>query len=76
MDYLNKLQKIFRDVFDDEDLKINLETDANELSDWDSLTHITLVEQIEKEFGIKFDGDQIFKIVKVDDFVKIISEKL
>ena len=44
---LNELQPIFHDVFDDEDLVITNESNAEQIEDWDSLSHIRLVVAIE-----------------------------
>ena len=36
MDILKKLEVIFRDVFDDEDIVLTNEITANDIEDWDS----------------------------------------
>ena len=49
-----KLNELFRDVFDDEDIVVTDETTAADIEDWDSLEHINLLVAIERSFGIKF----------------------
>lgn len=49
-----KLNEVFRDVFDDEDITVNDDTTANDIEDWDSLEHINLIVAVERSFGIKF----------------------
>ena len=44
----NKLKEIFNDVFD-RDIELNESTQAKDVDGWDSLTHITLIAQIEEE---------------------------
>ena len=51
----DRLNEIFRDVFDDDDITVNDETTADDIEDWDSLEHINLINAIEEEFGMKFD---------------------
>ena len=46
----NKLIPIFKSVFDDIDLVIDETTKAEDIDEWDSLTHIRLVVSIEKKF--------------------------
>lgn len=50
-----KLTAVFKDVFDDETITIGETTTAEDIEDWDSLTHIMLLSAVEDEFDIKFD---------------------
>ena len=52
-DILQRIQDVFRDIFNDDSLNINKETNANDIEDWDSLHHIRLVLSVEKEFKVK-----------------------
>ena len=49
-----RLNEVFRDVFDDETIVVGETTTANDIEDWDSLEHINLMAAVESEFGIKF----------------------
>ena len=49
-----KLNEVFQDVFDDEEITVNDATTANDIEDWDSLEQINLLTAIEKRFRIKF----------------------
>jgi len=76
MDIRERLQNVFRDVFDDENLEIFDEMTSNDVEDWDSLTHINLILDIESEFGIKFTTEEVTKAKNVGEFIKIIESKL
>ena len=76
MDILKKLEDIFRDVFDDEDIVLTNETTANDIEDWDSLTQINLIVAIRREFQINFDLEEVSKYKNVGDMVNAIKEKL
>lgn len=51
---LKKVMEICQDVFEDEELVITDDTQASDVEDWDSLTHLSLINEIEMEFDIKF----------------------
>ena len=51
-----RLNAVFRDVFDDKELTVNDETTAADVDGWDSLIHITLIDAVEEEFDIRTDG--------------------
>ena len=71
-----RLNEVFQDVFDDEDICVNDATTANDIEDWDSLEHINLVVAVEKEFGIKFNMGEINNFKNVGEMVDIISQRV
>ena len=75
MTTLERLQEIFRDVFEDETIVLTEETTAADIEDWDSLMQITLTMEVEQAFDIKFTTDDIVKMKNVGDFVKAIEER-
>jgi acyl carrier protein len=71
-----RLNEVFREVFDDEEITVNDETTADDIEDWDSLEHINLVNAIEEEFDMKFNMGQIVSMKNVGEMVDIILENL
>lgn len=71
-----KLNAVFREVFDDETIIVNDETTSSDIDDWDSLTHISLIAAVEEEFGIKFQMKDVISMKKVGDMVDIIEEEI
>lgn len=71
-----KLNEVFRDVFDDESITVNDTTTADDIEDWDSLEHINLMAAVESEFGIKFSMGQIMTMKNVGEMADIILEKI
>lgn len=73
---LAKVNEIFRDVFDDEGIEISEETTADDIEDWDSLTHITLIAEIENEFGFKFSMKDVVGMKNVGEMLDIIEKEI
>jgi acyl carrier protein len=51
-------------------------TTADDIEEWDSLSHVQLVVAIEKAFGIKFTALEIMKWKNVGELVDSIAQKL
>lgn len=75
-DILEKLTTVFRDVFDLPDLSIALVTTAEDVAEWDSVNHIMLVVEIERQFRVKFQTAEIEEMKNVGDLVTLIQSKL
>ena len=73
---LDELQPIFQDIFEDDELLITAESNANTVEGWDSLAHITLIFTIEQEFEIKFALGELEAIKNVGDMVELMQTKL
>ena len=71
-----KLKEIFRDVFDDDSIVLFDEMTSNDVEDWDSLSHINLISDIEANFGITFTTDEIMGTKNVGEFIRVIESKL
>ena len=71
-----KVQEIFRDIFDDQDLNISNSSSSNDIEDWDSLNHINLVVAIEKEFKIKFNFNELSGLKDVGAMIDLIIQKV
>ncbi|WP_302566764.1 acyl carrier protein [Culturomica massiliensis] len=72
---LKRIQAIFQDVLDNEDIELNAETTAEDIEEWDSLSHIQLIVAIEKEFKIKFTSKEILSWKNVGEMIECIMFK-
>ncbi|WP_294297729.1 acyl carrier protein [uncultured Chryseobacterium sp.] len=72
---LEKLIPIFREQLDNEDLELNAETTAEDIEEWDSLSHIQLIVAIEKAFGIRFTSAEIQSWNNVGEMIDSIISK-
>lgn len=75
-DFETKVQGVFRDVFDDENLTLFDEMQAKDVEGWDSLTHVTLIMTLEDEFGIKFTTREVMGFNNVGEMMDCLKGKL
>lgn len=71
-----KLNDIFRNNFDDDEIELKEETSSADIADWDSLEQINLVVAIQDTFGVKFNIDEVNAIKNVGKMVDFILEKM
>jgi acyl carrier protein len=72
----DRLQNIFRDVFDDLSIILQDEMSAEDIEEWDSLTHIQLIVSVENEFCVEFETAEIVELKNVGDFITLIQKKI
>lgn len=70
-----RLQSVFRDVFDDKGIILFEEMTAKDIEDWDSLMNINLIVAIEEEFRVSFTTDEILDAKNVGDFIRLLESK-
>ena len=73
---LDTLNRIFQQVFDDDSLKIARETTANDVENWDSLTHMDLIVSIEGQLNIKFALGDLLRLKNVGELLDLINSEL
>jgi len=73
---LTQVTTVFKDVLDIDEIELKYETTANDVEDWDSLTHIQLIVAIEKHFNIRFNSGEIQSFKNVGEMCDKILEKL
>ena len=71
-----RLNSVFREFFDDEEIELEPDTTADDIEDWDSLNHITLMAAVEDEFGIRFTMGEVSGMKNVGEMVEIIKRKM
>ena len=69
-----KLEEILKKVFKTE--KINLESSIEDISEWDSFTHIQLINAIEDEFEIEIKSNESIVMTSIPIIKKKIMNYL
>lgn len=67
-----RVNRVFRDIFDDDSITVTDATTAADIEDWDSLEHINLIVALEEEFGMKFTMGEITGMKNVGESVDLI----
>lgn len=76
MTVIEKLNSIFCYVFEDDSIRVNPETTANDIDAWDSLSHVNLIVAIESMFRIKFSQKELVSFKNVGDLLQSIESKM
>lgn len=71
-----KLNMIFRNNFDDDEIILSDATSSADIEDWDSLEQINLVVAIQDEFRVKFNIEEVNAMKNVGEMVNYILEKI
>ena len=72
---IERLNNVFRDVFDDESICVNENTTSENIEDWDSLEHINLIGAVEDEFNMRFKMKEVSSMKNVGEMMGIIEER-
>lgn len=72
---MERLNEVFREVFDDDTLQITREMTANDVEGWDSLSHINLIVAVESSFNIRFSQKELLGLKKVGDLLDLVAAK-
>lgn len=73
---LDQLTDIFQDILDVADLEVTDSLKADDVDEWDSLSHIQLIVAIEKHWKIKFNAREIMTWQNVGQMVDTIVQRI
>ncbi len=74
-DIYARLNNIFRDIFADDTIVVSPELTADDVPEWDSLSHIRLVLAVQKAFKVKFSAAQTANLKNVGELAELIRAK-
>lgn len=69
-----RMQEVFREVFDDGALEIRDEMGPDHLPGWDSLAQVKLIVGLEEEFGIRFATADVAQMASVGDLKQALEK--
>lgn len=71
-----KVLEIFRQVFSEDTLEISDSTSFEDIKNWDSFNHISLMLSVQEEFNIEFTTEEYGLVKSFGTLCKMIEEKI
>ncbi len=71
----SELQPIFAKVFSDPNIEIIDSMNAENVEKWDSVTHLTMILEVEQYYQIKFKLKELTSMKNVGDMIQIILQR-
>ena len=71
---LEKYKKVFKEALSIDDAKFSEKIKYNEIPEWDSIGHMTLISDLEKEFKISIETDDIVNLSSYKEGIKILKK--
>ena len=71
-----KLRRILITILKHENFEMKDELSAAEVDGWDSLTHMVIITEIEKTFGMKFKLKELNKLSNLGNLIELIQSKI
>ena len=71
----DELNQIFKVLFKDNQINITEDTSADSVDGWDSITHLSLIVEVEKKFNIEITGFDVMNLKNVGDLINLIIKK-
>lgn len=68
-----RLEELLAQIFAVDVKEINDQTSPDNLSSWDSFNGLKLVEELEKNYKIKLDIEEVAKVKNVGDIRKMLA---
>lgn len=70
-----RLQDLFRQVFNDDALTLRDEMTALDIFGWDSVAHINLMFSIEEAFSVYFTGNELAEFKNIGEIKQFLISK-
>ncbi len=71
-----KVKEIFNDTLDEIEVDLTDTTTADDVEEWDSITHIELISEIENRFNFRMSIREIENLKNLGDMISLIESKV
>lgn len=76
MDVKSKVFEIVAQVCDTDVTNVTLESTIGDFPAWDSMGHLTILQQVEEELEVSFEPEEMMDLEDVNDIIKAVEAKL
>jgi len=73
---ISKIGEILTKTLKHNNFEISESLSADEVEGWDSLTHMLIITEVEKEFNIKFKLKELNKLQNVGSLIELVQMKI
>lgn len=73
---LEKIIEIVAETCGVEKSEVNGDSSVGDFPAWDSMGHLSILNNVEEAFNISFDPEEMMELEDVNDIVKTVSQKL
>lgn len=70
---LSIIEELVRDTLDDESIKLEEGMLLEEIPNWDSVAHMTVMALLEQEMGVQFEIEEIVKVKHIREIIDLIK---
>lgn len=70
-----RLRAVFREFFEDDSLELKDGMTFSHIRGWDSLAHVSLIDALEAEFGLKFGVRELMKMKSVGAIRQVLTAR-
>jgi len=70
-----RIAEVFSEVFQVPPEQVTDSLSPQDVTGWDSLGHVRLVTQLQEQFGVEFDVDEIMRMENVAEIKKILAAR-
>ena len=71
----DRIQRVFREVFNDDDLVLSDELSSASMKDWDSFAQVRLMIELQEEFGVQFTTEEAIGATSVAGIRELLASK-
>ena len=76
MDVQEKVIQVLINILQVSAGTISTKTTSDDVEDWDSMNHISMILALEQEFGISYDEEQAVSMLSVGEIIEVTKGKL